>query len=308
MPYYVASYDTEAIYPWWELGDKQYSAQLYQESVSYRGKLLKKCLEGIQAVAEVHIEHNAPASFFLVAKLVESASSELRRILDHPLFDIQCHSYTHANLTELNNNEEALKKEIFDSKHIIEDSFGRKVIGFTTPGAFTDGLVGRKLQLQYLWNAGYRFIRSVGKGPFDTVPAPLTQPFWYVQDGFADMLELGLHAWHDTVLTGQPFVTHWPPVLPWGFPSKVPETPKDVYEAYAPGIDYIVENNFLTYVPCFHPWAVYRVDKKAFHIGLLLTHAKRKTELVSCSTIYKTIKHKRSLAADKPNIYLYSYQ
>jgi len=301
MSYYIASYDTEAIYPWWKLGGKPYSAKLYQDSVSYEGKALKECLKGINAVAEVHKEHNAPATYFIVARLVESAGADLCKILDDPSFDIQCHSYTHANLVELSDDKKALQKEIVDSKKLIEDVFGREVIGFTTPGAFTDGLTGKKRQLEFLCDAGYRYVRSVGKGPFDTVPAPLTQPFWYTQDGYPNLLEFGLHAWHDTVLAGQPFAAYWPPVLPWGFPCKVPESPKDVYDVYAPGIDYIVEHDLLTYIPCFHPWSIYRVDSKAMHIALLLTHAKKKMKLVSCSSLYSTIKNQRSLASESPN-------
>ena len=35
MTCYVAGYDTEAIYPWWEIGDRPYSASIYREMVSY---------------------------------------------------------------------------------------------------------------------------------------------------------------------------------------------------------------------------------------------------------------------------------
>lgn len=78
MPYYIAAYDVEAIYPWWELGDQKYSADLYQQSVSYIGKHLKECLDGIASVAEIHKSKNLPATFFLVVKLVENAAAELR--------------------------------------------------------------------------------------------------------------------------------------------------------------------------------------------------------------------------------------
>jgi peptidoglycan/xylan/chitin deacetylase (PgdA/CDA1 family) len=92
MPYYLAAYDVEAIYPWWELGDQKYSADLYQQSISYSGKRLKECLDGISAVADVHRQKNLPATFFLVGQLVEHAASELRAILDDDLFDLQSHS------------------------------------------------------------------------------------------------------------------------------------------------------------------------------------------------------------------------
>jgi hypothetical protein len=79
-------------------------------------------------------------------------------------------------------DENALKRELCDAKHLIEETFGREVIGFTTPAGFPNGLVGQPRLLQKFWEAGYRYIRSVGMGPFHTIPAPLTQPFWYADD------------------------------------------------------------------------------------------------------------------------------
>ena len=296
MSYYVAAYDVEAIYPWWEIGQKPYSAKVYRESVSYKGKAKTECLEGIASVAEVHTKHNIPATFFLVAELVKNASAELLDILKDPLFDIQCHSFTHENLIEIENNNSILTREIADSKHLIEDTFGCGVIGFTTPGSFTHGLIGKPKILEVLWKSGYNYIRSVGKGPFDTSPAPLTQPFWYSEEGYPELLELALHGWHDNILSGQPFPTYWPPIFPWGYPSKMPETPYEMYEVFAPFIDHCVSNDILTFVPCFHPWSVYRVDKKAVHLDLIFTHAKRYMEVVSCSGIYKIIDKNKSLA------------
>lgn len=289
MSYYVAAYDVEAVYPWWELGDQPYSAELYRKSISYSGERLQTCLDGVAAVADVHRRKNLPATFFLVAELVEHAASELRAILGDSLFDLQCHSYTHANIIAIANDAQALRHELIDSKQRIEDAFGKSVIGFTSPAGFSDGLRSQPQILEALWNAGYRYLRSVGLGPFNTIPAPLTQPFWYADDGYPEILEIGLHAWHDNVLTGQPFAIHWPPILPWGYPTKVPETARETYAAYAPGIDYVVNNNLTTYVPCFHPWSIYRIDKHALQIELLLTHATRRMDVVSCTQVYDII-------------------
>jgi len=296
VAFYVAAYDVEAIYPWWELGDQRYSAQLYRESVSYEGERLSECLAGIRAVAEVHLRAGAPATFFLVGRLVEQASQELRDLLDHPIFDLQSHSYTHADLVEIADDPVALHHELADSRQLIEDTFGRPVIGLTAPGGFTKGFAGQRNLLDGVWEAGYRYVRSAGLGPFDSVPAPITQPFWYTQDGFPDLLEFGLHAWHDNHLTGQPCVSHWPPVLPWGLPSKMAQTAQEVYQAYAPGIDHIAEHDLLTYIPCLHPWSIYRVDRQAKQIELLLSHAQKVVTIKSCTGVYEEISGNRSLA------------
>jgi len=295
MPYYVPAYDTEAVYPWWE-----HPTGSYSQVVSYEGEALRECLAGVRAVAEVHLKLQAPATFFLVGELVRHAAGELRALLDQPLFDIQCHSYTHATLTEIADDAAALRHELADSKALIEDTFARPVIGLTTPAAFTRGLLGLKLVLEVVVDAGYRYVRSVGRGPFETVPAPLTQPFWYTDEGYPDLLELGLHAWHDNALTGQPAYCHWPPTLPWGYPTHAAQSAEEVYQAYAPGIDYITEHQLLTYIPCFHPWSVYRVSREARQIQLLLNHARRVMTLASCSDVYAQTRAVRSLASEHP--------
>ncbi|MEM7124800.1 MAG: polysaccharide deacetylase family protein [Chloroflexota bacterium] len=138
---------------------------------------MEECLAGIRAVAEVHLEHNQLATFFIVAKLMEHAAPQMREILDHELFDLQCHTFTHENLLEIANDRAALTYELVDSKKLIEGTFGRAVIGLTAPGAFPRGLINQEPILEVVWEAGYRYVRSLGKGPQDSLPAPLTQPF-----------------------------------------------------------------------------------------------------------------------------------
>jgi peptidoglycan/xylan/chitin deacetylase (PgdA/CDA1 family) len=300
MSIYVPAYDTEAVYAWWERGSQSYHASSYSETVSYKGDRLQEFLAGVRAVAEVHLTLNLPATFFIVAKLLEDAGRELVELLDQPLFDIQCHSYSHADVVCISEDEAALRHELVDSKRRIEDTFGRSVIGFTTPAGYWNGLVGQQRVLAALWEAGYRYVRSFGMGPDGTIPAPLTQPYWYARDGYPDLLELGLHAWHDNVLTGQPHRARWPPILPWGYPSHMPRTPEEVYQAYAPGIDHIVEHGLLTYIPCVHPWSVYRLDRSARHIKLLLAHAQQVTDVQSCTSVYEHIRENRSLAGESP--------
>lgn len=295
MGYYLPAYDTEAVYPWWEFMDGAGSPLPYQLTVSYEGERLRECLDGIRAVAEVQRRMQAPATFFLVGELLVHSGPELRAILDDPLFDIQSHSYTHPNLVAISADAASLRHELADSRRLIEDTFGRPVIGLTTPGGFTGGLAGQRRVLDAIVEAGYRYVRSAGRGADRSVPAPLTQPFWYEEDGYPELLELALHGWHDNILTGQPGVCAWPPALPWGYPSRMPRTAREVYQAYAPGIDYVAEHRLLTYVPCFHPWSIYRVDARARQIELLLRHAQRRIDIISCTGMYEQLCTERAL-------------
>jgi hypothetical protein len=82
----------------------------------------------------------------------------------------------------------------------------------------------------------------------------------------------------------------------------VPRTPEEAYRAYAPGIDHIVEQGLLTYVPCIHPWSVYRFDRDARHVELLLAHANKMTDVASCTSVYEWVCENRSLAGESPEI------
>ena len=152
MSYYVAAYDTEGVFPWWDRDRRQ-------RGFSYTPEHITEFLNGVRAVADVHLQRDAPASFFLVAKMLELAGPELRAILDNPLFDIQCHSFTHPNLIALGEDRATLQYELGDAKKLIEDTFGRAVTGLTAPGGYTDGFRGHPLILDVMWEAGYRYVR-----------------------------------------------------------------------------------------------------------------------------------------------------
>ena len=257
----------------------------------------------MRAVAEVHLRHQAPATFFIVAELAVAAGSRLREILDHDLFDLQSHSFTHDNMVAIRDDAAAVRRELVDSKRVIEDLFGREVIGFTAPGGFAHGFLGEARLLEALWEAGYRYVRTLSWQPNNVAPAPLTQPFWFSDDGYPDLLDISAHAWHDNILTGQPSPMAWPPALPWGYPSRLPTTGRDGYEAYAPGIEYARDHGFLTYDPCFHPWSIYRVDKGAAQIDLLLQHARRAgLTLASCIDVYRHLVAQPQLALPAPKL------
>ena len=296
MTSYVAAYDTEAVYPWWEPRDG------YHQAVSYEGARLDECLDGVRAVAEVHLRHGAPATFFIVGRLAQAAGPRLREILDHDLFELESHSSTHANMRAIRDDPAAVRHELVDSKAVIEDLFGREVVGFTAPGGSDQGFLGETQLLEALWEAGYRYVRTLSWQPGNLAPAPLTQPFWFADDGFPELLEISAHAWHDNILTGQPSRAAWPPALPWGYPARTPATAREVYEAYAPGIEHSRDRDLLTYSPCFHPWSIHRVDRGARQIDLLLDHARRAgLTLASCGDVYRRLAAEPRLAHPAPS-------
>ena len=143
MTFYVAAYDTEAIYPWWEFGDTPYSATTYQQVVSYEGARLDECLDGVRAVAEVHLRQQAPATFFIVAQLAVAAGARLREILDHDLFDLQSHSFTHENMVAIRDDAAAVRRELVDSKRVDRGPVRARGDRLYRAGRFRPWLPGR---------------------------------------------------------------------------------------------------------------------------------------------------------------------
>ncbi len=264
-PLYVAAYDVEA--------DPEVS------------------VPATRAVAAVHRRHEAPATFFIVTRLLEAAGQEFRAVLDDHLFDIQSHTHTHARLKELveRGEKDALRREIEVPRKLIRETFGRDAEGLTTPGGYTDGLQGEGELLGLLHESGIRFVRSDARGPKETVPAPLTQPYWYAAEGFPDVLELPPQLWHDNILKGYTeAAVRWPPWVPWGVPPTPPESPEQEFAVWRTGADYAVQNELRVYMPTMHAWSIYRLSRDARTLDLLLAYVRdRGMEVVSCREVYE---------------------
>ena len=60
-----------------------------------------ECLDGVRRIVEVHTKYEMPATFFIVARLLDKQGDEYRRLIgDNPLFEIASHTYTHMLLRE----------------------------------------------------------------------------------------------------------------------------------------------------------------------------------------------------------------
>ncbi|MBI5095739.1 MAG: polysaccharide deacetylase family protein, partial [Candidatus Hydrogenedentes bacterium] len=158
MTMYVAAYDTES----------------------------PDCLAGVREIVKRHEAHGVPATFFMVANLLERQKKEYTALLrDHPLFEIACHSYTHMLLRDTPEFGKAgpleqFPREIVDSKARLEDVFGCVVKGFRPPVSFADGLREALEVLRLLDAAGYAYVSSLAWGPSWSLPALLVKPFTYV--------------------------------------------------------------------------------------------------------------------------------
>ena len=244
MTQYVAAYDTES----------------------------PNCLTGVRRIVEVHEQHDVPATFFIVAGLLEKQKADYVALLrDHPLFEIACHTYSHMPLVDTPRFGKAgpverFPHELVDSKKLLEDTFGVEVVGFRPPVSAPDGLRGRREALAVLQDAGYSYISSAAWGPDFSMPAPLRSPYTYAEEGYPDLWELPPCGWQENLLKGH---NKLGPILLCLFPAPMPETIPDDYvktpeEEFLynnkPFIDRAVRDGMPLVSLVWHPWSLNILD------------------------------------------------
>ncbi len=256
---------------------------------------IDEMLAGVSGICNVLDRQHVPATFFVVGLLLEKAGDDLVSLLGgNPLFDIESHTYSHWKIWKADQEVSmaTFREELSRTSDLILEHFGRRPIGFCAPGNFYRGLRGKKAQLEVLREQGIRFIGSDGQGekPVPS-PAPMTQPYWYDEDGFPDLLELPLNGWHCNMLfnTGHQN-DRWKPAP--GFPDgrfleRLPGTAEEGFQVRRREFEYAIENK-LIYAPCMHPWSVYRFDPELTHLEKLIEMAgERNQPVVNCRQLYE---------------------
>ncbi len=244
------------------------------------------------AVAEVHRRHDAPATFFIVGRLLERDGDAYREILDDSLFDLQTHTYSHKILKDSLPHGPAvslaeMEVEVRRGKELVEGVFGRECIGLRTGCGFYKGFQGAPERLAILWRHGIRFVSSDLRGPMDTIPAPFTQAYWYETEGYPELLEIPAHGWHDNVLKGYAaHVTLFPPLYPFAIPREPPATVDEAFAHEKLWVDEAVRQGLAFFSPCLHPWSLYRFDPEIGTVDRMLAYLGRQGIPVSTYAEY----------------------
>jgi hypothetical protein len=230
------------------------------------------CLLGVQRIVEVHEKYDVPATFFMVAGLLDRQRDEyVALIRDRPLFEVACHTYSHMPLVDTPRYGKAgpyerFPHEIVDSKKRLEDVFGCRVVGFRPPVSAPDGLASAPYALDVIHEAGYRYVSSVAWGPEFSLPAPLVRPFTYGAQGFPNLWEFPACGWHENLLKGHNdigpvLLCLFPPDMPETIPDTYVRTPEDEFRVNnKPFIDRAVQQQFPHVTLIWHPWSLYRLD------------------------------------------------
>jgi len=175
--------------------------------------------DGFLAGAQIlHAKHQVPWSIYLTGQTVENQTASILAVRDSPLLTICQHTYSHMLLKSIymepgdgkpvhdqspnffakGGSLEEVREEITKTQEIIRNLLDVECCGMTSPWAYYRGLVNNPEILQILQDNGIKWIRSDGRDYRDCQPTPFTrQPFFYTDQGFGDILELGIQGYQD---------------------------------------------------------------------------------------------------------------
>ncbi len=210
MTRYIAAYDTE------------------MSAASRPSPAVPTCLEACRRIVEAHHAHRMPATFFLLGRTLEESPGEFRRLLDDPLFEVASHSWSHGLFREHPVCGPAIaparfREEIRRGKDAVEQVFGKACAGLRPGCGYAGGFRGMTDVLSLVAEAGYRYVSSSLWGPDYSLPAPLSDPWSYAEEGFPGIAEYPGHGWHENLLKGNNRVFGQGPRRTVLFPSPLAE-------------------------------------------------------------------------------------
>ncbi len=228
------------------------------------------CLQACRKIVAAHHRWQMPATFFITGRTLEANPDEYRELLGDPLFEVASHTYSHGMLRDHPFCGPAVpaaerRVEIVEGKAVVERVFERPCLGLRPGCSFTDGLAGAPDVLEIVKEAGLRYASSVAWGTDYSLPAPLTQPSTYVEDGFSELWELPGHGWHENLLKdqnqwGPRRMTLWPPEMPEAIPPAFITTPEEEVAINQVFLERAAHDR-LTFVSLiWHPWSLDQFD------------------------------------------------
>lgn len=251
-------------------------------------------IEGLLAIYEVHKKFRKPFTLFVLGKILDvpMVSNLLKELLQrdskYKLMDVQQHGYSHVVFKKhaiangcLDLSE--VKEEVLRTSSLISMHFEKLCIGVRPPQGHYRGFQGDGDLLAVLDSCGIRYISSDLRGKEDRFPSSwkdnsgnYRQPYYYIIEGFPEMLEIPTHGWSDNYLYGM---------------SKYVKTEErskdDVLNYYLEHLDLAVRNN-LVFAPLFHPWVCGTKDSKAWVLeGLVSSAIERNVLVLNYTQLYE---------------------
>ena len=242
------------------------------------------CLAACGRIVEVHRKHEMPATFFITGQRLEADGHEYRALLDDPLFEVASHTYSHKLLRDHPLfgpavSPEEVAEELSQGKRWVERVFERPCLGMRPGCGFEEGLFGAPEVLRAATGSGFRYVSTMLWGTDCTMPAPLSQPFRYSEDGFPDLWELPGHGWQENLLKdnnrlGPRRLSLWPPEMPEAIPPGFIETPEEEFAVNRIFLDRAAAQS-LTFVSLiWHPWSLAQFDPEMRMLELTFRHVR----------------------------------
>ncbi len=172
----------------------------------------------LQGAKLLHQKHDVPWTVYLTGQTLVTRVADVRAVIDDPLLSIGQHTYNHVLLKSIymqpgdgkpihgqspnffhqGGTLEQIREEISSTQNLISDLLEIECQGLTGPWGYYRGLVDRPDVLQVLSDNGIRWIRTNARDYRDCQPTPFNeQPFFYADQGFPDILELGVQGYQD---------------------------------------------------------------------------------------------------------------
>lgn len=292
LPILVLRFDTESAYA---LHPNE------PENEQNWGEWISESLSAVKRITEILNEFKASATFFIVGKLLQKAGDQYAELLGaNELIDVQSHTFTHCRIKPPYGGVtlEQLNEELDKTSHLLVKYFHKSPIGFCAPGNFVNGFQGCPDILKVLWEKGCRFVGSDGVSPRGCVfPAPFTQPYWYANDGYPDILELPVTGWHCNMLTNSGGQNgRWQPDIAYpdgGVLTKLPLTEVEAFAVRKREFEWAIQHK-LIYSPAMHPWSIYRFGHKLEHLQMLIRFAREQNvPIMNAFQLYKYLKTRK---------------
>jgi len=166
-------------------------------------------------VQQLHQRYEAPWTIYITGEILLRSYKDFLSVIPDPLLSICQHTYNHillksvymqpndGNLLYQNDFHkggtlEQIEQEISDTQRLIKKVFNIDCEGLTAPYGYYRGLSDRPDILQILSDYGIKWVRSNSRDYRDCQPTPFSeQPFFYTDQGFPDILELGIQGYQD---------------------------------------------------------------------------------------------------------------
>lgn len=223
--------------------------------------------KALRVIRHNHEQHEVPGTLFVCGRTLVHNIEVLEPFVDHSLFEIQQHTYSHTLLkddhwkggTFLASPVVAIEQEVRQTTEALRRLLGVECTGLRTPHGYHLGLTDRPEMLAALHRCGIRFVSSWARNAEGVNPTPLSvQPFWYDQQGFPDILEIPFQHWLDGTWFEE-----------FGIDRGV-----EFGAVLRDAVDEIVAHD-LVYGACFHDWAQIRYrEAETRWVAGLMTYAK----------------------------------